>query len=84
MRAIAKIHAEWAAKCLPADAPQIQRQEMERGFYSGFLSALVYQTTHLACIENDDKAVEELEALHQECRTYFQVLAQAGRDISKS
>jgi hypothetical protein len=77
------MHAQWAAKCLPADAPQIQLQEMERAFYSGFFSALSHQLLVLANLP-DDEAVEALDRLHKECETYFKTLGQAPRDIQRS
>jgi hypothetical protein len=83
MNTIAKMHAHWAATILPKDAPQVQRQEMERSFYSGFYSALVWQATGLALLP-DDQAVAELEARHKEAEAYFKTLAQAPKEIERS
>lgn len=83
MKTIKEMHAQWAAKVVPADASQIQRQEMESAFYSGFYSSLNWQLHHLALL-SDNQAVYELEARHKESEAYFKTLSQAPMDIFRS
>ena len=85
MITIAKLHAEWAAKIIPPGAPQVQRQEMERAFYSGFFQCLAYQLQYIT----DDKVSDEegaaaLGRMIRECDTYFRTLGKATHDISRS
>lgn len=83
MSAIKKLHDRWAEKILPKDAPQIQRQECERAFYSGFYSSLLLGLHRLASLP-DDQAAAELDALYKESEAYFKTLGQAPRDIFRS
>ena len=80
---IREMHASWAAAVLPKDASQLQRQEMERAFYSGFRAQLLWQLHHLATLD-DDEALRQLGAVHDESADYFETLRQAGTDISRS
>lgn len=81
MSTIKALHAKWADKVMPAGAPQIQRQEMERAFYSGFFSALAWQLAEVAALP-DAEAERLLAAGHEECELYFRTLAKATRNIS--
>lgn len=78
--AIAQLHAEWAARHVPPGASEIQRQEMERAFYSGFIACLVHQLNYVATIEDDDAAASEIDALHVEGETYLRGMADRLRD----
>ena len=80
---IQKLHADWAAKVLPADASQAQRAEMERAYYSGFFSALSAHLHHVALLP-DAMATSQVQAWHEECEAYFKTLGQAGKEISGS
>lgn len=74
MKTIRKLHAEWAEKILPKDAPQVQKQECERAFYSGALSVFLLQMTEVAALP-DDKAEEQMSAIHKELEDYFRLMA---------
>lgn len=78
-----EMHASWGASVLPANCSQVQRQEMERAFYSGFRAVLLWQLHHAANL-SDDEAVRQLDALHKESADYFETLRQANIDVSRS
>lgn len=83
MDTIKEMHARWAAQVMPQGASQVQRQEMERAFYSGFFASLNWQLLHLANMPDAD-AVIELQQRHYECEAYFKTLGQATTDITRS
>lgn len=73
IRTIKEIHSEWAAKIMPVGSSQIQRQEMERAFYSGagaLFGLVVGEITAL----DDDKAEIALGAVRHEITDYFRLL----------
>lgn len=70
---IRKLHADWAARSVPKDAPQVQRQEMERAFYSGAFAVFTLQMTEVA-EKSDDAAEAQMQAIHKELEDYFKLL----------
>lgn len=80
---IRQLHDKWASAILPKDSPQIQRQEMERAFYSGFFAALTWQVADVAA-QPDDKAEQLLQSGFNECEDYFKTLRQAPWDITRT
>jgi hypothetical protein len=65
------IEDEWngfAARVLPKDAPQIQRQEMRRAFFAGVHISLLGLSDLSA--GDEDRAIEALEDMHRQCREF--------------
>ena len=83
MSTIKKLHGAWAEKVLPAGCSQVQRQEMERAFYSGFFACFAW-TAEVSASLPETKAEEALTAVESEAKAYFRTLGQAPRDISRS
>jgi hypothetical protein len=64
---------EFARTILPADAHESQRVEMRRAFFAGAATAL-HLLAGLAEAP-EDRAVESLESLHEECREFARRIA---------
>ena len=73
MTTIRKLHDQWAARCLPKDAAPIQRQEMERAFYSGAFSYFNLTMVETATY-SDAKAEQHMAALQKELEDYFRLM----------
>lgn len=71
---IKELHANWAASVMPKDAPPVQRQEMERAFYSGAFAFLTLQMADIAALPDAD-ADKAMETVHAELETYFKLLS---------
>lgn len=80
---IKDLHAVWAKAVMPPNVSQVQRQEMERAFYSGFCSALNCLMLEVSAI-SDEEGVRACEALLRECETYFKTLSKAPVDIPRN
>lgn len=75
MTTIKELHESWAAKCLPKDASPIQRQEMERAFWSGAFCYFNLTMIETAVV-SDAEAERHLSALQKEMEDYFRLLGQ--------
>ena len=73
MKTIQELHRDWASKCLPKDAPQVQRQETECAFYAGAFSCFTLQMVEVALLP-DDKAEAALQNIQDELEDYFRLL----------
>lgn len=73
MKTIKQLHDEWAAKIMPVGAPTVQRQEMERAFYSGTLSLYRLQINEIMELSDDD-AEKALSKVREELTDYFRLL----------
>jgi len=73
VKSVQQLHREWADKCLPRDASQVQRQEMERAFYSGALACFTLQIADIAAL-SDDAAEQAMQRLQTELEDYFRLL----------
>lgn len=72
-KTIRQLHAHWAISCVPKDAPPVQRQEMERAFYSGAFACFTLQMADIAAL-SDAEAEKAMQALQDELETYFKLL----------
>jgi hypothetical protein len=73
MKTVKQLHAEWANRIIPKDAPQVQRQEMERAFYSGAFAVFSLQLADVAALP-DDKAEEAMDKIYNELMDYFKMM----------
>jgi len=71
---VKELHRLWAERIMPADAPRVQRQEMERAFYSG-AGALVKLLIEEICTLSDKDAEAALSSTHTEISDYFKLLS---------
>lgn len=76
--AIAKEFEEWAARCMPPGATQIQREEMRRVFYSGFIACLIHQLNEIGTIEDADEAAGRIDEIMTEGEEYFRGLGETS------
>lgn len=58
---------------MPAGASPIQRQEMERAFYSGAFACFMLQIADIATLE-DAEAERAMDSLHKELEDYFRLM----------
>ena len=66
----------FAAATIAQDASAVQKDEMRKAFYAGFVSCL--NICSAAAFMSDDGAVAVLEGLHQEMRAFGADLAGRG------
>lgn len=75
-------HDDWAKEVIPPGASQIQRQEMERSFFSGALSAILI--LGMFAKKSDQAAGRALDSMTQELEDYFRLLGQMPPKADKS
>lgn len=68
------LHAHWAVNVVPKDAPPVQRQEMERAFFSGAFALFILVLADVAALP-DDQSERAMNDLHEEMQDYFRLLA---------
>lgn len=73
MSTIRQLHAKWAAAVCPKDAPPVQRQEMERAFFSGAFALFTLTIFEVAAL-SDDEAEKQMQAIEDEMEDYFRLM----------
>lgn len=73
MKTIQQLHREWADRIVPTGAPQVQRQEMERAFYSGALTLFQHIMADVTPLP-DDAAEQAMQTMQHELEDYFRLL----------
>lgn len=73
MTTIRQLHAGWAARIVPPNASPIQRQEMERAFYSGALTLFRVMVDEVTALP-DEAAAKAMTRLEHELTDYFRLL----------
>lgn len=73
MKTIKQLHDQWAASVMPSGASQVQRQEMERAFFSGALSLYRLQIDDIMEL-SDNEAEKALSKVRVELADYFRLL----------
>ncbi len=73
MSTVKQLHAKWSASIMPSDAPQIQRQEMERAFYSGAFAFFALMTSDIATLPDAD-AEKAMQTVQNELQDYFRLM----------
>jgi hypothetical protein len=70
---IRELHRKWADRVIPKDAPPVQRQEMERAFYSGAFAIFKLQMEEVTALP-DDAAEVAMSEINAELVDYFRLL----------
>lgn len=70
---IRQLHAQWAARVLPKDCSQAQRQETERAFFSG-AAALFGLVVNEVAAQPNAVAERQMTDLMNELKDYFKLL----------
>ena len=73
VKTIKETHRSWAESVMPKDAPAVQRQEMERAFYSGAFAVFSLQMEQIAALSDAD-AEKAMKAVSDELIDYFRLL----------
>lgn len=68
---IAKLWLVFAGAVLPANASELQRVEMRKAFYAGFVECFKI-VTDLSDVLPEDQAVQVLDRLHKESAAFFE------------
>lgn len=78
---VAFLWTNWAGLVIPADASQLQRDEMKKAFYSGFLESYKLMNDYIVKL-SEAQAVQLLSKLDGEAREFFeQMFRDHGRHL---
>ncbi len=75
---VAQLWAEFSGMVMPADAGEVQVQEMRRAFYAGFHALMSAQVGDAAAAATDDEQLAWMMRLQREIQSFF-ALIQEGR-----
>lgn len=71
---IALLWTNFAGFVLPANASDVQREEMRKAFYAGFFECFSVHHDLVANIESDEEGAQVLERLTNEAHAFYKSL----------
>lgn len=71
---LARQWAEFDARVIPPDAPDVQRVEMRRAFFAGAWTMFTQMTGRSVTEVPDEQSEAVLQSLHDECVAFQQSL----------
>lgn len=79
---IAHLWTVFAGAVLDAGAPQIQRDEMRKSFYAGFVECFKIMTD-LSDVLSEDEACKVLDGLNKEARAFYETMVKAHPHVGR-
>lgn len=76
---IAHLWTQFAGIVIPADAPAVQREEMRRAFYAGFVECFKI-TIDISTTLPEADAARVLDGLNKESRAFFEEMKERYGD----